>query len=680
MNGYTGRNVPESLEVSMKKITPHSLVLSIAIIAVALSACSPAAPTQAGGQDSAGNTPSIQTDSNEPVLVTGTIPFTSPFFLAGNSEPFILLEDEAGFVDRDREFVFPLEGQAIGPVWLVQDGLLEFSLPLPSVPQGTLIDVDQDNQTDQGVMIFVVAYWSNTWGDPFLEERDGTGWSNAYVSTTTDPNRDDEIDGGTMVIWAPDGGQSFPTGFGEDEELFTADDPVAPIPAGYSFVDLNADPFRVYKQPVLELELHEGASAVNDYTDMNYVDAFEAMFTKVSTEYPFTAQKDLDWDAIHDRVAPMVAAANNDDQFYLALREFTYAIPDAHVGISFNPNIFWPEAGGEFGLVLEELDDGRIIVTQVLPESPADEVGINPGAEIITWGGQPAGAALDAVHPYFSPFSTPQHERQQQLIFLPRVPSGGSIEVSFQNPGGAPQQASMQSVEDIQSYFAADPISLEDQLSTPVYAEVLDSGIGYIKVNDFQDDYNLTARLYERAIQGLIDNQVPALIIDLRVNYGGSGGLALDFSDYFYDEEVVLWSRESYNELLGEFELGEFPARMKPQDLFYEGPIAVLISPSCISACEGFAYALTSTGRAIAVGTAGTAGAFGDVGFGQYTMPGGWSMQFPTGRPIDAAGNVVIEGVGVQPDVLVPKTLESVMGLGDPVLEAAEEALFEQMQ
>jgi C-terminal processing protease CtpA/Prc len=651
------------------------LLVSIAII---LGACSPAASTPTEEQSSStGDSPNIQTDSNEPVLVTGTIPFTSPFFLAGNSEPFILLEDEAGFVDRDREFVFPLEGQAIGPVELVQDGLLEFSLPLPSVPQGTLVDVDQDTDEDQGVMIFVVAYWSNTWGDPFLEERDGTGWSTAYMSTTTDPNRDDEIDGGTMLIWAPDEQQSFPTGFGEDEMLFTADDPVAPVPAGYNFVDLNADPFRVYKQPTLTLELNEGASAVNDYTTMNYVDAFETMFTKVSTEYPFTELKNLDWDAIHAEVAPMVASATNDDEFYLALREFTYSIPDAHVGISFNPNIFWPEAGGEFGLVLGELDDGSVVVTQVLPGSPAEAAGIEPGAEIITWGRQSGADALDEIHPYFSPFSTAQHERQQQLIFLPRVPSGGSIEVSFQNQGAAAQDVTMQSVEDVQSYFAADPISLEDQLSTPVYAEVLDSGIGYIKVNDFQDDYNLTARLYERAIQGLIDNQVPALIIDLRVNYGGSGGLALDFSEYFYDEEIVLWNRESYNQLLGEFELGEFPARIKPGELFYEGPIAVLISPSCISACEGFAYALTSTGRAIAVGTAGTAGAFGDVGFGQYTMPGDWSMQFPTGRPIDSQGNVVIEGVGVQPDIVVPKTLDSVLGLGDPVLEAAIQVLTE---
>src|SRR3990172_7472743 len=143
----------------MKKLV--HILLGIVCIAIVIAACSPQEPARTEEGPSSGSTLSIQTDSNEPVLVTGTIPFTSPFFLAGNSEPFILLEDEAGFVDRNREFVFPLEGQAIGPVWLVQDGLLEFSLPLPSLPQGTLIDVDQDNQEDAGVMIFVVAYWSN---------------------------------------------------------------------------------------------------------------------------------------------------------------------------------------------------------------------------------------------------------------------------------------------------------------------------------------------------------------------------------------------------------------------------------------------------------------------------------------------------------------------------------------
>src|SRR4030067_2238353 len=49
--------------------------------------------------------------ADAPVSISGEIPFTSPFFLAGNAEPFVLLEDETGFIRRDREFIFPLEGQ-----------------------------------------------------------------------------------------------------------------------------------------------------------------------------------------------------------------------------------------------------------------------------------------------------------------------------------------------------------------------------------------------------------------------------------------------------------------------------------------------------------------------------------------------------------------------------------------
>jgi hypothetical protein len=208
------------------RILAPALLLLAASLACAQFSMPGPAPTSPAGTD--GPLP-VERTSDEPYVITGSIPFTSPFFLDGIAEPFVLLEDEAGFVRRDKEFVFPLEGQAIGPVELVEDGLLRFTLPLPSQPLGTLIDVDQDDQTDPGLMVFAIAYWSNTWGDPFLEERDGRGWSNAYTSAHTDPYREDEIDGGKLLIWSPDDEQEFPTDFGADGLLFTEDDPTAPV-------------------------------------------------------------------------------------------------------------------------------------------------------------------------------------------------------------------------------------------------------------------------------------------------------------------------------------------------------------------------------------------------------------------------------------------------------------------
>ena len=161
-----------------------------------------------------------------------------------------MLEDQGGFIERDLDFAFPLVGQVIGPVELVDEEMVTYDLALPAIPQGTQIDVDNNDKEDDGVQIFAVAYWSNTWGGPFLERRDGTGWSTGYASTTTDADRDYEIDGGTLIVWAPDDDQGFPTDFGEDGMLFTEDDPTAPIPAGYTLVNLDESPLIFIRKPV----------------------------------------------------------------------------------------------------------------------------------------------------------------------------------------------------------------------------------------------------------------------------------------------------------------------------------------------------------------------------------------------------------------------------------------------
>ena len=630
----------------------------------------PPAPVQPG-----------EANPNEPVVINGLIPFTSPFFINSIAEPFVLLEDQAGFITRNKEFEFPLVGQAMGPVDFTDDeNTLQFDLALPAIPQGTLLDLDNNGEEDTGIQVFAVAYWSNTWGGPFLEPRDGRGWSTAYASTVTDPNLDDEIIGGFLIIWSPDDEQSFPIGFGSDDKLFTADDPVAAVPGGYSIVDLNQDPFEIYKEPQPFFELVEGASAVKDFSNMDRGDAFEAMFTRVAREYPFTEEKGINWDALEAEFFPRAAAADNADDFFRVVRDFTFAIPDAHVGVSFNAQVFFEDAGGSFGLVLAQLTDGRIIVTQVLPGTLGAREGIEPGAQIISWNGRTAQQALEETLSYFGPYSTSQQEIQDKLIFLTRVPPDTRVEIGYQNPGEGLEEVTLQAEVEYDSLFEALPGFTDDELSLPLEGEVLDdSGLGYIKINTFSDDYNLMARLWEGFIEGLVENEVPGLILDLRVNGGGSGGLAMDFAGYFFSEEIILHERSYYNELTGQFEAREVPTRVEPGPSLYEGPIAILVSPTCVSACEGFAYALTQRENTIVVGHFASAGAFGEVGRGQYELPDELSLQFPTGRPETLDGHLVIEGLGVTPDIFVGITEDSALGLEDAVLATAVEALLDEI-
>lgn len=620
-----------------------------------------------------------EANPDEPVFIRGNIPFTSPFFLESSYEPFVLLEDEGGFVTRNREFEFPLAGQVMGPADLVSENNLVYSLALPSVPQGTQVDVDNNGKTDTGVQVFAVAYWSNIWGGPFLERRDGTGWSTAYTSTIVDPNKKDEIVGGILIVWVPDDKQGFPTGFGTDGRLFTADDPTGPIPAGYNLVDLNQEPFRVYKEAEPSINLNEGVGALKDYSKMGYTEAFDAFFKRASKEYPFTVEKKVDWDALYKKYSARVADAKSDTDFYIAIRDFTWGIPDGHIGGPFNAGVFQEERGGGFGLVLLELSDGKVIATKVLPNYPAASAGIQIGAEVITWNGEPVEDAIAKVIPYFGPFSTEHTRHLQQVAFLTRVAPGDKVKVTFKNPGeSTTKEVTLSPVLEYDSFYASQPSWSQDKLILPLDARILDSGLAYVRLVSFSDDTNLTAHLWDRYMKQLVDQEIPGLIIDLRINGGGSLGLALDMAGYFYDEEVTLYREAYYNEDTGKFEYQDTPAKIKPGPKLYKGNIAVLVSPDCVSACEGFAYALAQTSRAIVVGHYPTAGAFGEVGLGQYKLPGDQNFQIPTGRPEAMDGKLVIEGRGIVPSIIIPVTEASALGKEDTVLEAAINALLKK--
>ena len=218
--------------------------------------------TDALAQESSETPPAAEIVNEEggPVRITGSVNYTAPYFTIGVAQPLVILEDQAGFVDRNEHFLMPVESQTIGQI--TSDFFtspFEYSLALPIEPQGSYRDVDNDESEDQGVQVFAIAYWDNTFGDPFLEERDlyGGGWSTAYASTriSDEIETEREIVGGIFLVYAPDDEQGFPSGFGEDGLLFTEDDPIVVLPAGYTIVNMDAEPFSFdrSRNPVVDL-------------------------------------------------------------------------------------------------------------------------------------------------------------------------------------------------------------------------------------------------------------------------------------------------------------------------------------------------------------------------------------------------------------------------------------------
>ncbi|MDQ2693375.1 MAG: S41 family peptidase, partial [Chloroflexota bacterium] len=325
-------------------------------------------------------------------------------------------------------------------------------------------------------------------------------------------------------------------------------------------------------------------------------------------------------------------------------------------------------------------DDGVIIANYILPGGPADQAGMEWGAEILSLDGRPTADVVAENVPWESPFSNAEIERLQQLRYALRFPiEKEQVQVTFRNPGGSEQSAELPVVNERESFNFSSPYAGQSAAALPVEYDLLPSGFGYLKINSFSDNDVLSIQVWERALQFFNENQVPGVIIDMRVNGGGSGWLADQMAAYFFDEEIVVGNTATYSKETGEFYMDpDNEAVMIPPrpELRYDGPVAVLVGPACISACEFFSYAMTIDDRAEIIGQYPTNGAGGSVE--QFLMPEQIYTQITIGRAVGADGEIHIEGTGVVPTIRVPVTVETLQREAngeDIILEAAEDAL-----
>ncbi len=625
----------------------------------------------------------ITNDEGGPVIITGAVEYTNPLFTDGVAQPVIILEDQAGFVDRNKYFLMPVESQTLGQITSdFYDSPFTYSLTLPITPRGTLRDVDADGVEETGVQIFAVAYWSNTFGDPYLEERDlyGGGWSTAYASTLTSSDADTsaEIIGGKLLVYAPDDEQGFPLNFGPDNLLFTGDEDMVTLPQGYTVVDLDTDPFTFDRSanPTIDL-LEPEAAALADFSGLDYVEAFAAMLEKMRGEYAFTEYKGIDWDALATEFGPRFEAASSTLDYQRALRDFLQSIPDGHVSGPLVIQDIQQQYAEGLGMAIRQTDDDRVIVTFVLGDGPTDRAGIELGAEITRINQQPVLDYLDTLIPPIGPFSTDHNRRLEQLRWGVRFPQGTTIEIDYVNP-----DASEALNVDLQSTFEWDSyeFSFQSPFTTgfekPVEYSLLDNGLAYVKIYSFNDNSLLTIQLWERLMQTLNQQQVPGLIIDMRQNGGGSGFLADQMAAYFFNEPLEVGGTARYDRQRDEFYFDERSVQrfyLPETEVRYNGEVTVLIGPNCYSACEFFTYDMTLQDRAAIVGQYPTGGLGGSIQ--DFLMPDGVRVRFTIGRAVDPDGNIHIEGIGVAPTIQVPINEETLFSTGDPVLEAAIEHL-----
>jgi carboxyl-terminal processing protease len=150
------------------------------------------------------------------------------------------------------------------------------------------------------------------------------------------------------------------------------------------------------------------------------------------------------------------------------------------------------------------------------------------------------------------------------------------------------------------------------------------------------------------------------VVIDLRGNPGGIGGLAMGVAGWFIDKP---------DQVLGTMYMRDSNLKfvINPRPDAFRGPLAILVDGCSGSTSEIFAGGLKDLKRARIFGKR-TAGAALPSVFEK--LPNGDGFQYAIANYISQGGKP-LEGNGVIPDEEVPLTRQQLIAGQDPALDAA---------
>jgi C-terminal processing protease CtpA/Prc len=641
----------------------------------------------------------ITNDEGGPTRLIGQGNWSSLEIPIQYDRPVVLLLDRgATLVERDSRYFAPKTGQIFGEM---TSGILTppftYTLELPPVPQGQQYDVDGNNQRDPGVQIWTVTLANNaiqTPNEPFLSPVEQlTQLSVPIGSLATAPATSiegiAEAVGGTLLVYAPEAGQGFPAGFGADGRLFTADDPIVTLPPGYTVVRLEGEGFKFDRAREANIPLAERVEdRKTDFSQLSYTAAFNALIDLLKARYAYTELRGIDWEEWRQQYYPAIEAAEEKGDavaYFAVLDAVARAVQDAHVQVLGPYQLLSPlletqfhSAQASLGIEAIELADGRILIEQVLAESPAEQAGIEPLMELLAVNGLPIGDRIAQLLPT-SARATTETQRldaiARSLLFAPAE----QATLRYRNLEREIEEKTLTAEilprrETAQLYHTY-PTSRT--LTSPQGRTY-----GYIRWTSFRDSEATIAR-FSRFLEQLNTQKIPGLVIDLRENGGGSVALLVSLLSYFWSFESPLLLNRTFSErqeptrgatiTYGPFEIPpDFPIFAPTPELYYGGSVAILVSENCLSACEFFADWMQRYGRATAIGTRATGGAGGSVQW--VPLPEESMFTYTYTRELDLQRQAYIEGRGMQPALRVPLTQEFVQAVSegqDPLLEAA---------
>jgi carboxyl-terminal processing protease len=387
------------------------------------------------------------------------------------------------------------------------------------------------------------------------------------------------------------------------------------------------------------------------------LDSFEKVWSTIRDKHWEKNPAGLDWQKIHDEYRPRVEQARTREEARAAMQDMLARLKQTHFGIL--PATVYSsideEAGGpgSAGIDLRVLDHEAIVVS-VDPGSPAERAGVKPGWKLASARGRSMDELIQRLK------DVPELTLTRAILAPLSGEPGGSVPVVMVDGAGA-------------------RVKLDLGLAAPrgeatAFGNLPDNYVwvetkrhlgdaAYIRFNMFLDLVRVVT-----AFSNLVKNcTCDGLIVDLRGNPGGIGGMAMGLAGFLIDKP---------GERLGTMYMRDATLNfvINPRPPVFTGPVAILVDGTSASTSEIFAGGLQDLGRARVFGTRTAAAALPSV---IERLPNGDGFQYAVANYISEGGKP-LEGLGVKPDVEVKLTRAALLTGHDAVEDAAGDWIRDQ--
>jgi len=402
--------------------------------------------------------------------------------------------------------------------------------------------------------------------------------------------------------------------------------------------------------------------------------SFETVWQTINDKHIDPTFGGLDWLEVHDRYQPQIAAAKNEEEFYLLVNKMLFELNISHIAVippddlgQIDPIL---SAEGSIGIDVRMIEDNAVI-TSVKSGSVGDQAGLKSGYIIKSINGIDIEKITDLKYIddiklqdieqkksvdwniLIPPYNERNRKKNITGAILEKIygPSDTSVSIEYVDEKGDSYLKKIvraQRIGKMQFDDALPPFFVEFE------SKLLENNIGYVRFNAFMPPVH---NKFKDTIKSIQDTT--ALIIDIRGNHGGFFDVRKAVAETLVKDRVLFWRYQGIDKTQ--------EAYLEPADSVYKGPVVVMVDHLSVSSAEEFSGGLKAIKRATIVGER-TPGVVVTADFEK--LPNGATFVYPKAWTITADGTV-LEGHGVVPDIEMALDRNELLQGKDSQLEAA---------